>query len=186
MEEATVMTEDPKQKACPVCGRTGLTWLADGSRPRSHKCEPQAQTQTSATEPVQEGGITADRVIDAFIKTRDEIAVLKKQFEADVADMKLLQEKRGNWLKTQMDKLGVKGLKGVHGSVSIDWKDSAKVADPAIFLSWVFEDTEGRKHFLENRVSKTAVKQYLEDEDLVGLPPGVDYTKFKDVKVRRS
>ena len=173
--------QEPERFECPTCGKM-LTKMKNGEL-RTHKCVPKEQP----AEQVQTGGITADRVITAFIKTRDEIAVLKKQFEEAVAAMKVLQEKRGGWLKTQMDSLGVKGIKGVSGSVSIDWKDSAKVADPAIFLSWVFENTEERKHFLENRVSKTAVKQYLEDEDHAGaLPPGVDYSRFKDVKIRRA
>jgi hypothetical protein len=120
-----------------------------------------------------------------FIETRDEIAALKKVFENSVEDMKALQEKRGNWMKGQLDALGTDSAKvtGV-GTVFIDWKDSAKVDDPLLFVAWVGAEFEDRKHYLENRVSKTAVKATLEEGE--HLPPGVSYTKVKDVKVRRS
>lgn len=175
---------DEKTKPCPICGRTGLTWIADGSRPRSHKCVPQEVPKETVAPST--GAVTADKVIEAYIKTRDEIGVLKKQFDEAVADMKILQEKRGNWLKGEMDRLGATqiGTKGI-GMCFVDFKDSAKVADRGAFLQWVQEDFESREHFLENRVAKGAVKQMLEDHE-GALPPGVDYVKVKDIKVRRS
>jgi hypothetical protein len=62
--------------------------------------------------------------------------------------------------------------------------DSATVSDPLIFGNWVGEDYANRKHYLENRVSKTACKQDLEDSKI--LPPGVNFTKIEKVKVVRK
>jgi len=166
-------TDEPDRKPCPDCGRE-MTWLADGSRPRAHKCQPE-QPHT---------GVTVDRVIEAFVKTRDELAALKKEYEARAADAKDLQDRRANWLKTKMDVLGVTQLKGIHGSVFVDYKDSATVSDGESFKAWCHADWENRSFFLANSVNKTAVKQALDDGQ--PPPPGVNYTKIKDVKVRRA
>lgn len=128
--------------------------------------------------------ITADQVVAKYVETRDLIEQKKKACEAEVADLKALQEKRENWLKTELDKLGVESFKTAHGTAFITFKDSATVSDREAFLDWVEGDFVERKHYLENRVSKTAVKQRLEDGE--PPPPGVNYVKVKDVQVRRK
>jgi diaminopimelate epimerase len=128
--------------------------------------------------------ITVEQVIEKYIVTRDAIEVEKKLFDAKVADLKALQENRERWLMGALDKLGATSIKSPHGTCFIDYKDSATVADAGAFMDWVHEDWEYRKTFLENRVSKTAVKQRLEDGETP--PPGVSYAKVKDVKVRRA
>ncbi len=129
-------------------------------------------------------GITVERVIEKYIGTRDAIEAEKKLFDSRVSTLKALQEKREKWLMGALDKMGATSIKAPHGTVFIDWKDSATVADAGTFLAWVHEDWDERNTFLENRVSKTAVKQRLEDGETP--PPGVNYTKVKDVKVRRA
>lgn len=128
--------------------------------------------------------ITVEQVIEKYIETRDAIEAEKKLFDAKVADLKALQENREKWLMGALDKMGATSMKAPHGTVFIDWKDSAVVADAGTFLAWVREDWDERNTFLENRVSKTAVKQRLEDGQTP--PPGINYTKVKDVKVRRA
>ena len=198
-EEQEVREKGPERKPCPECGKN-VTWTQAG-KPRSHKCEPKVKEEeyTSCSETgckncTDDGsckerkpaakGIPVDEVIAKFVDTRDEITKLKKAFEAEIVDLKDLQEKRGLWLKSEMEKLGVKSFKCDTGTCFVDWKDSAIVADGLVFIDWVHTDWEIRKHFLENRVSKAAVKQRLEDGEV--LPPGVNYVKVKDVKIRRA
>ena len=173
------MTEElePERSPCDVCGKL-VTWTQAG-RPRKHKCEPKEEPKPAA------GGITVDRVIAAYVATRDAIAAEKKKFDAAVASMKALQEKRERWFMGEMDRTGATSMKanGV-GSVFIDYKDSAKVSDREEFYAWVNADWEGRNHFLENRVAKGSVKQMLDGGS--PPPPGVNYVKIKDVKVRRG
>jgi diaminopimelate epimerase len=128
--------------------------------------------------------ITVEQVIEKYIETRDAFEAEKKLFDSKVADLKALQESREKWLMGALDKMGATSMKAPHGTVFIDWKDSATVADAGTFLAWVHEDWDERNTFLENRVSKTAVKQRLEDGQTP--PPGVSYVKVKDVKIRRS
>lgn len=60
---------------------------------------------------------------------------------------------------------------------------SAKVADRDTFLPWVFASPEDRMQFLENRVNKTAVDEYLEEHK--ELPPGVDVVRVVSISVNR-
>lgn len=174
----------PEKKPCPECGKV-LTWLQDGSRPRAHKCEPKEETQVHPTEqPQAPTGVTVDMVINAYVKTRDDIAAEKKIFDNKVADLKQTQEKREKWLQGEMQKLGVDSFKAEHGTCFTKWTESATVSDGEAFMDWVFADVEKRKHFLENRVSKAAVKQRHEDKKV--SPPGVNFSRFKKVQIRRA
>lgn len=131
--------------------------------------------------------VTADQVIAAFVKTRDEISKLKKEFEEAEAKLKALQERRVQWLLVELDKLGggeKASIKTAHGTAFVEFKESATVADKEAFFGWVEEDFATRKHFLESRVSKTAVKQRLEDGETP--PAGVNWVRIKDVKIRRA
>lgn len=190
-EKKELQVPEPDKKPCPDCGKL-LTWLVDGSRPRQHKCVEKPAPQANAVPdpmqdiepapPIQTSGVTVDLVVAKYVETRDLIAEKKKAYEAEVADLKVLQEKREAWLKGQLDASGVESMRTHHGTCFIDWKDSATVADRETFLEWV--RVQEAWDFLENRVSKTAVKQRL-DEGLEP-PPGVNYVKLKGVKVRRA
>jgi hypothetical protein len=128
--------------------------------------------------------ITADAVIAAYVKTRDLIDEKKKVFDAEVESLKALQDKRELWLKGELEKLGVESFRTNHGTAFVDWKDTATVKDREAFFGWIEGDFSERKFYLEARCNKTAVKQALEEG--VPPPPGVDYVKIKDVKVRRK
>ena len=184
-EEAT----EPERFPCPQCNKQ-LTKMKNGEL-RTHKCTAkvipieQAQEIKAEGEAKQTGMF--ERCMVAYIATRDEIAALKKAYEVSVEEMKAMQDKRANYLKGQLDALGTDSSKvnGV-GTAFFEWKDSAKCSGRAEMMEWIREDWEGRNHFLESRVNKTAVKDHLADEDTVGLPPGIDYTKVRDIKVRRA
>jgi len=183
----------PERKPCNLCGKL-VTWTQAG-KPRQHKCVPkegatlpdQVQTEevvTLATQPTSPSGITPDAVISKYIETRDEISALEKVHKERVKALKEFQTKRENYLQGMMQKLGVEKLGAGAGTVFFDWKDTATVEDPDKFKTWVHADWEAHKHFLENRVSKSAVKQRHEDGKT--SPDGVKYVRFKGVKIRRA
>lgn len=144
-----------------------------------HVAERATQAQTEAPQQ-----ITADMVISKYVETRDQMAAKTKALKEELADLKVLQEKRELWLQGELTKLGLDSFKSAHGTAFTTWKDSATVADRQVFLDWVHKEWEDRESFLENRVSKSAVKQRLEDGELE--PPGINYTKIKALQVRRS
>jgi hypothetical protein len=179
-----VKNEDAK-KPCPECGKM-LTWLADGSRPRAHKCEPNEPVQTS--QPVQQtapaGKITPSIVIAKVVEDRDKIAELKKEFDSKVEELKNLQEKRLAWLHSKLDELGVDSFKTEFGTCFKTKKDSATVKDKEVFFDWVYSEWDTRKHFIKKGVDKMMVKERVSDGETP--PPGIDYTTFIDIGVRRA
>ena len=128
--------------------------------------------------------VSVDQVMEAYVKTRDLLAEKKKQFNESIAELKDLQTAREKYLLGQLTTQDVESIKAKHGTCFIKWAESVTVADGEVFMSWVKEDWDNRKHFLENRCSKGAVKQDLDDKK--PLPPGINYNKVKTVQVRRK
>lgn len=128
--------------------------------------------------------VKAEQVLEAFIKTRDEIDTKKKALKTDLAELEQLQSKRLNWLDKEMGELGVDSLKkeGV-GTCFVSYKESVSVADRDEFINWIKENDEDF-NFLTISASKTAVKQCVEDGGTI--PPGLNYTKIKAINVRRA
>ena len=182
-EKEELQIRDPKEKKpCPECGKL-LTWTADGARPRQHKCVAKpVQVEPAAPVPAEAGGIKVDDVVARYVELRDLVAEKKKAFEDEVASVKDKMAIMEKWLIGKLDANGVESMRTVAGTCFIDWKDSATVADWDSFFDWVLACNA--YEFLEHRVSKTAVKQRLDEGETP--PPGVNYTKIKGVKVRRS
>jgi hypothetical protein len=174
-----------ERKPCPECGKE-LTWLADGSRPRQHICEPQEPTKEEVTqEQPKSTGITLATVISKYIETRDQIAAEKKIFDEKVAELKKFQTAREQWLAGQLDKMGVTSAKQAGAGIAFfKTRSSATVADAQQFTDWVLDDWDARNHFLERRVSKTAVDDWVEQGET--LPAGTNYNTVRVVQVNRD
>ena len=128
--------------------------------------------------------ITPEMVIAAYVKTRDELAELKKEFEASIAKLKEMQVKRENYLAAKLSDLGADSLKASSGTCFFKTASSATVADGQAFTDWVMEDWDNRNHFLERRVSKTAVDAAVEAGEVP--PSGINYSTVRVVQVRRA
>ena len=135
---------------------------------------------TEAAAPKTKTPVTIETVIAAVIQTRDvEIADLKKK----IAELEAVQDKRKEWLSLQLNKTGADSFKknGV-GTIFYTNKTSVKVKDREAFLAWVFGNN--KQDFITNAVSKDQVLHMLEEEKQ--LPPGVEYTSFKELSVRKA
>lgn len=129
--------------------------------------------------------ITVDTVIAAYIKTRDAIEAEKKTYEEKVAKLKASQLKKEEWLTKQMDALGTTSMKktGI-GIAFFKTRTSATLADATQFVDWVNEDWAARNHFLEKRVSKTAVDEAVADGKTP--PPGTNYVTTRVIQINRG
>lgn len=178
----------PERKPCPECGKE-VTWTQAG-KPRQHKCVAKTTEETiqsTGGEDQEEEGLRPPtglvaKVIAKFIEAKDEIERRNKEHAENLKDINDLQTKRLAFLGEHMKKEGVTSQNTVFGRSEIYKVDSATVADPLIFMNWVREQEEWT--FLENRVSKMAVKQRLSDGET--LPPGINYTQIDKVKVVRK
>ena len=178
-------------QGCPKCGRTPnrLTSINYPAPPDLNIVECMCnwigtvnELKPQKKETAMPQTIAVDMVIEKYVATRDLIAAKTKALNAELADLKALQEEREAWLMSEMTRVGATSLKTPHGTSYIDTQDSVSVADWPTFFTWVQANSEFE--FLTHSVSKTAVKQRLEDGQ--APPPGVNYSTFKGIKVRRS
>jgi hypothetical protein len=125
--------------------------------------------------------LTVDQVIEAYLKYRNK----KEALEADIKDqVKELKEKMAKleaWIKEKADTDGVTSFKTTNGTAFLTTTDYANVADWDSVLNFIKENEA--YDMLEKRVSKTAVRGYIDQNKAV--PSGVNYGTRIDVNVRK-
>lgn len=155
--------------------------------------------------------ITADVVVDAFVKTRDEIKRLEKELEEKLRPLKDLQEARENWLMGEINRTGLKNLPTKFGTAYVLRQESLTCADWDAFVDYVVfapirevlmpeggGDTvvlDGiiaklRErlpiNLLEHRVAKTAALEIMGENRENPPPPGVSYSAIQKIGVKKS
>lgn len=126
--------------------------------------------------------ITVDRVIEAYIANRNKIAEIENAAKDEMGKIKEVQAKLEAWLKAKAAQDGVDSFKTAHGTAFLTTSESATVAEWDTLFAFVRANEAW--DFVEKRVSKTAVKAYLEEHKQ--LPPGVNYTTRQEINVRKA
>lgn len=122
-----------------------------------------------------------DQVIAAYVKLRDKKDNLEAAVKEQTKEIKAKMEKLELWLREQADNQGVTSFKTKAGTAFMTTTDFANVADWDAVLDFI--KTNGAFDMLEKRVSKTAVRGYIEQHKQV--PSGVNYGTRLEVNVRR-
>lgn len=125
--------------------------------------------------------IKVDDVIATYMKLRSQKDSIEAETKEKVAGVKAKMEKLEAWIKEQADLQGVTSFKTKHGTAFLTTTDFATVADWDAMLTFVRENDA--YDMLEKRVSKTAVRGYIEQTKTV--PPGVNYGTRLDVNIRK-
>lgn len=129
-----------------------------------------------------------DTLTEKFIELRDRRATIKKTYEEEDAKLTKLQDAIADKIKEILHSMGVTSAKTPHGTAYISHKESATVADWDAVIRYIKENDA--YDLLEKRVSKTAVKDRME-QDRDGNytnppPPGVNFVRIEGVNIRRS
>jgi hypothetical protein len=125
--------------------------------------------------------MTVDQVIEAYLKYRNKKEALEAEIKDQVKELKDKMAKLEAWIKTKADAEGVTSFKTAHGTAFVTTNDYANVADWDAVLSFIRENDA--YDMLEKRVSKNAVRGYIEQNKTV--PSGVNYGTRIDVNVRK-
>jgi hypothetical protein len=125
--------------------------------------------------------LTVDTVIDTYLKLRNKKESIEAETKEKVKGIKDNMAKLEGWIKEQADKQGVKSFKTDHGTAFLTTTDFAQVADWDAVLDYI--KTNDAFDMLEKRVSKTAVRGYIDKNKSV--PSGVNYGTRIDVNVRK-
>lgn len=127
------------------------------------------------------GHPTVDEVVKGYIKLRDRKNEMKKD---QAEELRPISEKMGlleNWLLRDLQTRKVESQKTAEGTAFISTVSAATVKDRDAFFKYVIENEMW--DLLENRVSKTVVRDHLEDTGEV--VPGVNYQETVVVRIRR-
>lgn len=122
-----------------------------------------------------------DQVIAAYLKLRNKKDAIEAEAKERVKELKDKLSKFEAWLKVRADEQGVTSFKTPHGTAFITTTDFANVADWDATLEFI--RANDAYDMLEKRVSKTAVRAYIEATREV--PAGVNYGTKLEVNVRK-
>lgn len=120
-------------------------------------------------------------VIRTYMKLRDQKAAIEARAKDEVSTLKAKMEKLEAYLKAQMDAQGLTSFKSDYGTAFLTTTDYANVADWDAVLNFIRENDAF--DMLEKRVSKIAVRSYIEQSKAV--PPGINYGTKLEVNVRK-
>ena len=125
--------------------------------------------------------ITVDAAIGAYMALRKQKEQAEAAVKTQVEDIKVKMAKLEAWIKQQADTQGVTSFKTNHGTAFLTTTDYANVADWDAVLKHI-RDT-GAYDMLEKRISKMAVRGYIEQNKIV--PPGVNYGTKLELNIRK-
>jgi hypothetical protein len=120
-------------------------------------------------------------VIATYLTLRNQKEALAQSVKAKTDEINAKLAKIEAWIKQQADAQGVTSFKSEHGTAFLTTVDFANVADWDATLRFIRE-TEAYD-MLEKRVSKTAVRAYIDQTKTV--PPGVNYGTKLEVNIRK-
>lgn len=124
-----------------------------------------------------------DTVIAGVLSLRDQIDKIKQRHKEELAPENQKLEKLESYLQSQLTLQGATSFaaKGV-GTAFLQNVTSVTVEDWEATLGWIRNSELWE--FLERRVSKTVVQEYIESQG--AAPPGVNVRTEVEVRVRRG
>ena len=125
--------------------------------------------------------VTVDAVIKKYMKLREKKALVEATIKEELDKIKADMTKLEAFLKAKLDADGLTSFKTEYGTAFLTTTDFANVDDWDAVLRFIRE--EEAYDMLEKRVSKTAVRGYIEANKEV--PPGVKYGTKLDINIRK-
>jgi hypothetical protein len=125
--------------------------------------------------------LTIDKVVEKYVALRDKKAQLENETKDKVREIKEKMLVLDAYIREKAEEQGVTSFKTNHGTAYVTTTDFAAVADWDAVLQFI-KDNEAFD-LLERRVSKSAVRGYLEETKEV--PAGINYGTKITVGVRR-
>lgn len=122
-----------------------------------------------------------DPLVERYVKMRDLKAKIKAEYDEKVGKLDDAMEKIEGDLMSFLNQTGLATANSKFGTFFKRTTTSAKVADRDVFLHFVVE--HDALNFLESRVNKTAVEEYIAEHGAV--PPGVDVVRQVAISVNR-
>jgi len=140
---------------------------------------PIAQPAPAPAQPVD-----LNTRVAQYIKLRDLKTELKAKHKAELEPIDQAMEQLDQVLLGALNAQNAENVKTASGTVYKSVKESASMADPAAFWSYVI--ASGNFDLIDKKANVTAVKAHIEDPANNGQPPpGVNFTSVVLPRVRR-
>ena len=123
-----------------------------------------------------------DDIVTKYLALRDKKKVFKDEYDTKVAEIDAALERIESFMLKHMDEHGLERLPTGAGTAYKSIRTSVSAADWDSFLDFVRSNDAWS--MLERRPSKTAVEEYLAEND--DLPPGVNISRAVVCNIRRS
>lgn len=124
-----------------------------------------------------------DTLIEKYVALRDKKAQMEAAHKLAVAPVNEAMDKVEAVLLNAMNEQGLVSFKASAGTAYKSEKTGARIADKDSLREFLVKQ-EDPFHFLDLKVSKTAVEEFLAENEVI--PPGVDYYRETTVNIRRA
>ena len=123
-----------------------------------------------------------DKRVGQFVRLRDLKKEIEDRHKTELSPINNALEELKGLMMAHLQALNVENMKTASGTVSTKVKVSASVADMDAF--WTHIVTQGAFELLDKKANVTAVTDYVDKNGVP--PPGVNYSKLRDVGVTRA
>ena len=137
------------------------------------------ETEEVETQP---GTVPMDKLAKVYIKIRDKISELTRDYETQVEELKLQQQQVTDVMKTQMRAVGEISSKTVHGTVSLLTKVRYQAMDADAFKAFVIENEA--VDLYEQRIAQKNMATFIANNPTV-VVPGLNVISEVVISVRR-
>lgn len=131
---------------------------------------------------MSETAIPLDKLAKVYRRIRDEIAVLTKDYDTKVEQLKATQDEIKSEMRDQMKALGVTSVNTPQGTVVMSVKTRYSTSDWDSFKKFVVE--HDALDLYEKRIAQTNMKQFLDEHPGV-VPPGLNSMTEYAISVRK-
>ena len=115
--------------------------------------------------------VTMDRLTRVYIKMRDKLAEMTREFEEQEAALKAKQAEVAAAMKDILQATGGTGIKTEYGTVSLKTSTRYYAQDWDAMYQFLLE--QGALHLLEKRIAQRNMSEFLEANPGV-VPPGLN------------
>ena len=126
--------------------------------------------------------VPMDRLAKVYVKIRDRISELTREYESQVETLKAQQGEVAATMKDQLRAMGSLSSKTAHGTVSLITKTRYYAMDKDAFKAFILE--HGAIDLLEQRVAQKNMAEFLVANPGV-VPPGLNTVSEIEIAVRR-
>ena len=127
-------------------------------------------------------GVDVEKRVGQYVKLRDLKAELKAKHEEELKPVNETMSMIEDELKGALNSVNATNMKTASGTVSLSTKAFAGAADLNAFWTWVV--TQGAFDMLDKKPNVTAITEYVQQHGVP--PPGVNYSTFQGISVRRK